>query len=135
MNTRILLFFYSSKVLEIFRNSKNIGSLPDATVVESTGNLTCSDLIKLYLKIKRVHGEDITENTANIAAISVLTNIVIDKKLKETWSTPWKGILDNLRGLLPIKYHCSALVANALKRTIRIYYKKINEQLKRLPKI
>jgi|GEM_PF-103633 len=141
LSTRIPLP-YSPKVLEIFRNPKNLGPLNDATIVESAGSPACGDMIKLYLKINRINGEDFIEKAtfesygcaANIAAASILTDIITGKKLEDAWRISWKMISDSLGGLPPIKYHCSILAVGALKRGIRAYYKKIGEHPSWLPK-
>jgi len=129
-------------VLEIFKNPKNLGPLEDATVVESAGSPACGDLIRIYLKVKRANGEDIIEKAtfesygcaANIAAASILTEMIIGKSLREAWNITWKKVSDELGGLPPIKYHCSILAVGALKRAIRSYYEKINEHPDWLPK-
>ncbi len=134
MSTRIPLP-YSPIVLELFKNPRNFGPMEDASVVESAGSPACGDLIKLYLKIRRVNGEDIIEKAtfesygcaANIAAASILTEIITGKSLREAWSISWKDLSDKLGGLPPIKYHCSILAVGALKRAIRAYYRKIGE--------
>ena len=134
MSTRIPLP-YSPIVLELFKNPRNFGPMEDASVVESAGSPACGDLIKLYLKIRRVNGEDIIEKAtfesygcaANIAAASILTEIITGKSLREVWSISWKDLSDKLGGLPPIKYHCSILAVGALKRAIRAYYRKIGE--------
>jgi len=135
---------YSPIVLELFKNPKNFGPMEDASVVESAGSPVCGDLIKLYLKIKRVrvNGEDIIERAtfesygcaANIAVASLLTEIITGKSLREAWSISWKDLSDKLGGLPPIKYHCSILAVGALKRAIRAYYRKIREHPDWLPK-
>jgi len=134
LSTRIPLP-YSPIVLELFKNPRNFGPMEDASVVESAGSPACGDLIKLYLKIRRVNGEDIIEKAtfesygcaANIAAASILTEIITGKSLREVWSISWKDLSDKLGGLPPIKYHCSILAVGALKRAIRAYYRKIGE--------
>ena len=141
MSTRIPLP-YSPKVLEIFKNPRNLGPLTDATVVESAGSPACGDIIKLYLKIKRINEEDIIEKAtfesygcaANIAAASILTEMITGKSLKEAWNISWKTLSDELGGLPPIKYHCSILAVGALKRAIRAYYKNIDKHPDWLPK-
>ena len=141
MSTRIPLP-YSPKVLELFKNPKNLGSMEDASVVESAGSPACGDLIKLYLKIKSVNGEDVIEKAtfesygcaANIAAASILTEIINGKSLREAWDISWKALSDELGGLPPIKYHCSILAVGALKRAIRAYYKKLGVHPDWLPR-
>jgi nitrogen fixation NifU-like protein len=133
---------YSPKVLEIFRNPKNLGPLEDATVVESAGSPACGDMIRLYLKIVNVDGQDIIEKAtfesygcaANIAAASILTEMIKGKRLEDAWKISWKILSDELGGLPPIKYHCSILAVGALKRGIRAYYKKIERHPDWLPK-
>jgi len=63
MSSRIPLP-YSPKVIEIFRNPKNVGSLEDADVVESAGSPACGDMIRIYLKIVNIDGEDIIEKAS-----------------------------------------------------------------------
>jgi nitrogen fixation NifU-like protein len=141
MSTRIPLP-YSPKVLEIFRNPKNLGPLEDATIVESAGSPACGDMIRLYLKIVNIDGQDIVERAtfesygcaANIAAASILTEMIKGKRVEDAWRISWKMLSDELGGLPPIKYHCSILAVGALKRGVRAYYKKIGKHPEWLPK-
>jgi len=142
LSTRIPLP-YGPRVLELFRNPKNMGPLSNATVVESAGSPACGDMIKLYLRIERdERGEDVVREAtfesygcaANIAAASILTEMVRGKTLREAWAISWKQISDELGGLPPIKFHCSILAVGALKRAIRAYYKKLGEHPEWLPK-
>lgn len=141
MSSRIPLL-YSPKVLELFRNPKNLGPMEDATVVESAGSPACGDMIRLYLKIVNVDGVDIIEKAtfesygcaANIATASILTEMIRGKKVEDAWKISWKYLSDQLGGLPPIKYHCSILAVGALKRGIRAYYKKVGSHPDWLPK-
>ncbi len=141
MSSRIPLP-YSPKVLELFRNPKNLGPMEDATVVESAGSPACGDMIRLYLKIVNVDGVDIIEKAtfesygcaANIATASILTEMIRGKKVEDAWKISWKYLSDQLGGLPPIKYHCSILAVGALKRGIRAYYKKVGRHPDWLPK-
>ncbi len=141
MSTRIPLP-YSPKVLEIFRNPKNLGPLENATVIESAGSPACGDMIKLYLRIERVNNSDIIRDAsfesygcaANIAAASILTEMIKGKELRYAWSITWKQLSDELGGLPPIKFHCSILAVGALKRAIRAYYRRMGENPDWLPK-
>ncbi len=140
MSTRIPLP-YSPKILELFRNPKNLGPLEDATIIASAGSPACGDMIKLYLKIREEGGKDVIEKAsfesygcaANIAAASILTEMIKEKTLEEAWSISWKQLSDELGGLPPIKYHCSILAVGALKRAIRAYYEKKKMRPKWLP--
>uniref|UniRef100_A0A7J3I9D4 Iron-sulfur cluster assembly scaffold protein n=1 Tax=Ignisphaera aggregans TaxID=334771 RepID=A0A7J3I9D4_9CREN len=133
---------YSPKILELFRNPRNLGPLSDATVVESAGSPACGDMIKLYLKISRRGDGDYVERAgfesygcaANIAAASIITEMITGRKLEDAWKITWREISDVLGGLPPIKYHCSILAVGALKRGIRAYYRRVGESPSWLPK-
>jgi nitrogen fixation NifU-like protein len=141
LSTRIPLP-YSLKVLELFKNPKNLGLIEDTSMVESSSSQACGDLIKLYLKIKNVNGEDVIEKAtfesygcdANIAAASILTEIISGESLREAWNISWKALSDILVGLPPIKYHGSILAVGALKRAIRASYKKLGVNPDWLPR-
>lgn len=131
MSTRIPLI-YGPRVLEFFRNPKNMGAIPDADVVETAGSPACGDMIKIYLKIVERDGVDYIDKVsfesfgcaANIAAASILTEMIKGKAVKDAWSVSWKQVSDELGGLPVIKFHCSVLAVGALKRAIRAYYSK-----------
>ena len=130
MSSRIPLP-YSPKVLEYFRNPKNLGPMKNPTVEAMAGSPACGDMIRLYLRICGEGGEEVIEEATfesygcagNIAAASILTELIKSRKLKDAWRVSWKEISDELGGLPPIKYHCSILAVGALKRAIRSYYK------------
>ncbi len=127
MSTRIPLP-YSPKVLELFRNPKNAGKMDDATVSAVAGSPACGDMIAIYLKIDE-DGRIVKASfesygcAANIAAASVLTEMIKGLKLEEAWRISWKSISDELGGLPAIKYHCGILAVGALRRAIREYFK------------
>ena len=119
---------YSRKVLELFRNPKNLGKMDDPTVSAVAGNPACGDLIVFYLKINEE--ETIEKATfesygcaANIATASITTEMVKGKKLEEAWKISWKKVADFVGGLPTVKIHCGILCIGALRRAIREYYK------------
>jgi len=119
---------YNQKVLELFRNPKNLGRMDDATVHAVAGNPACGDMITFYLKINQ---EEIIEKAsfesygcaANIATSSILTEMIKGKKLEEAWQVSWKQVTEEIGGLPSIKFHCGILAVGALRRAIRLYYK------------
>lgn len=127
MSSRIPLP-YSPKVLELFRNPKNLGKMEDANAVATAGSLACGDMITVYLKIdeeERVVDASFESYgcAANIATASLLTEMIKGKSLREAWGISWKQLSDELGGLPPIKYHCGVLAVGALRRAIRAYYR------------
>jgi len=119
---------YNPKVLELFRNPKNLGKMEDATVTAVAGNPLCGDMITFYLKI---NDQGIIEKAsfesygcaANIATSSIVTEMVKEMKLEDAWKISWKSVAEAVGGLPSIKFHCGILAVGALKRAIRKYYK------------
>jgi len=119
---------YNPKVLELFKNPKNLGKMEDATVTAVAGNPLCGDMITFYLKINK---QDIIERgsfesygcAANIATSSIVTEMIKEMKLEDAWKISWKSVTEAVGGLPSIKFHCGILAVGALKRAIRKYYK------------
>ena len=130
---------YNPKILELFRNPKNLGKMEDATVSAVAGNPACGDMITFYLKIDEE--KEIIEKTsfesygcaANIATSSILTEIIKGKTLKEAWQVSWKTVVKEVGGLPSVKFHCGILAVGALKRAIRSYYKQKGKKPEWLP--
>jgi nitrogen fixation NifU-like protein len=129
---------YSSKILELFRNPKNLGRMEDATVSAVAGSPACGDMIAFYLKIDK--NEVIEKATfesygcaANIATASITTEMVKGKKLENAWKISWKEVADEVGGLPTVKFHCGILSVGALRRAIREYYKMKGEKPSWLP--
>ncbi|MCP8311129.1 MAG: iron-sulfur cluster assembly scaffold protein [Candidatus Methylarchaceae archaeon HK01B] len=127
MSTRIPLP-YNPKVLELFKNPKNLGRMEDADAYALAGSLACGDMIAIYLKIDE--STQVIEKAtfesygcaANIASSSILTEMAKGKILKEAWNITWKQISDELGQLPVIKHHCGILAVGGLKRAIRAYF-------------
>jgi nitrogen fixation NifU-like protein len=119
---------YNPKVLELFKNPKNLGKMEDATVTAVAGNPLCGDMITFYLKI---NDQDVIEKAsfesygcaANIATSSILTEMIKGMKLEDAWKISWKSIAEAVGGLPSVKFHCGILAVGALKRAIRKHYK------------
>jgi nitrogen fixation NifU-like protein len=127
MSSRIPLP-YSSRVLELFKNPKNLGRMEDASISAVAGSPACGDMIAIYLKIddNQVIEKASFESygcAANIAASSILTEMVKGKKLEDAWKISWRNISDELGGLPSVKHHCGVLAVGALRRAIREYFK------------
>lgn len=119
---------YSKKVLEHFRNPRNMGEIKDADGTATVGNPVCGDIMKLFIKVKDNKIADIKFQTlgcgAAIASSSMLTTMVKGKSLDETSKITKQAIAEALGGLPPVKIHCSVLAADALKKAIADYRKK-----------
>lgn len=133
MSSRIPLP-YSPKVLELFRNPKNLGKMEDATISAAAGSPACGDMIAFYLKIDP-DTERIIQSSfesygcaSNIAAASQVTIMIENKTLKEAWEITWKEVSEALGGLPKVKTHCGSLAVGALRRAIRAYYADVKKE-------
>lgn len=119
---------YSEKVMEHFKNPRNVGEIPDADGVGTVGNPVCGDLMTIYIKVKDNRLEDIKFKTfgcgSAIATSSMITELAKGKTLEEAMKITRANVADSLGGLPPVKMHCSNLAADALHAAIEDYYKK-----------
>jgi len=118
---------YSPKLLELFRNPKNVGEIPDADVKVTEGSLACGDMITIFMKIdeKTRRIEDIKFLSygcaANIATTSIMTEMVKGKTLEEAERLTFKDVAEALGELPPVKMHCAVLSIDGLRSAIRKY--------------
>lgn len=123
---------YSEKVMEYYRNPKNVGKIDNADAIGEAGSLTCGDALKLYLKIKDGVVVDAKFQTfgcgSAVASSSILTEMVIGKTLEEVKKISNKDIVDALGGLPPEKMHCSVMGHEALENALKDYYKEDYEE-------
>ncbi|KUK04208.1 iron-sulfur cluster assembly scaffold protein [Methermicoccus shengliensis] len=120
-------FPYSEKVLEHFRNPRNVGRMdnPDGKGLE--GSPACGDMVAVYIKVdpetKRI--TDIKFESygcaSNIATASIITELAKGKTLDEAKEITWKQAAEELGGLPPVKVHCSVLAVEGLRAAIRDY--------------
>jgi nitrogen fixation NifU-like protein len=119
---------YSQKVMDHFKNPRNMGEIPDADGVGTVGNPVCGDLMTIYIKVKDNRLEDIKFKTfgcgSAIATSSMITELAKGKTLEEGLKITRGNVADELGGLPPVKMHCSNLAADALHAAIQDYYKK-----------
>ena len=125
---------YSEKVLDHFRNPRNVGTLEgDDVVVGKVGNPTCGDIMEVFI---RVDGEKITEAKfrtfgcgSAIATTSMTTEMVVGLTLDEAMELTRDDVAEELDGLPPVKMHCSNLAADALHEAIVNYRKGKGEEI------
>jgi len=119
---------YSEKVMEHFRNPRNVGEIPDADGVGTVGNPICGDMMTVYIKVHENKIADIKFKTfgcgAAVATSSMVTELAKGKTLEEAKKITRSDVAKHLGGLPPIKMHCSNLAADALHGAIEDYLKK-----------
>jgi NifU-like protein len=120
-------FGYSAKVMDHFKNPRNVGIMEDADVTSKVGSVACGDLIKLYLKFDpdRDQIKDIKFESygcaANIATSSMMTEMVKGKTIEEARKVTFKDISETLGGLPRIKLHCAVLSRQGLETAFLKY--------------
>ncbi|MEK6689853.1 MAG: Fe-S cluster assembly scaffold protein NifU [Nitrospirota bacterium] len=121
---------YSEKVMEHFRNPRNMGEMENPDGIGKVGNPVCGDVMELYIKVKNNIIIDARFQTfgcgAAIATSSMVTELVKGKSIDEALEISNKAVADALGGLPPVKIHCSVLAEEALKSAIEDYRKKIS---------
>ena len=119
---------YSEKVMDHFRNPRNVGEIPDADGMGEVGNARCGDIMKIYLKIKDGIIEDVKFNTfgcgSAIASSSMATELIKGKPLSQALELTNKAVAEALDGLPAHKMHCSVLAEEAIRAAIKDYYDK-----------
>jgi nitrogen fixation NifU-like protein len=119
---------YSEKVMDHFRNPRNVGEIPDADGVGTVGNPVCGDLMTMYIKVKDGKIMDIKFKTfgcgAAIATSSMTTELAKGKTLEEASKITRADVAESLDGLPAQKMHCSNLAADALKAAMNDYLEK-----------
>ncbi|MDP6458616.1 MAG: Fe-S cluster assembly scaffold protein NifU [Candidatus Bathyarchaeota archaeon] len=116
---------YGEKVLDHFRNPRNVGELEDADGVGSVGNPVCGDMMSIYIKVKDDKIDEIKFRTfgcgAAIATTSMTTELAKGMTLDKAMEITKQTVADELGGLPPVKMHCSNLAADALHEAIKNY--------------
>ncbi len=119
---------YSEKVMDHFRNPRNVGEIENADGVGEVGNAKCGDIMKMYLKIEDSIIVDVKFETfgcgSAIATSSMATELIKGKKVEEALSLTNQAVVEALDGLPAHKIHCSVLAEEAVRAAIKDYYDK-----------
>ncbi len=124
---------YSEKVMEHFKNPRNVGEIENPDGVGHVGNPVCGDIMELYIKVKDDIIADAKFKTfgcgAAIATSSIVTEMVKGKRIEEALKISNRAVAEALDGLPPVKMHCSVLAEEALRSAIEDYLE--HQKLKR----
>ena len=123
---------YSEKVMEHFRNPRNVGVIEDANGIGEVGNAKCGDIMKMYLKIEDDIVKDVKFETfgcgSAIASSSMATELIKGKPLSEVRQLTNKAVAEALDGLPDYKMHCSVLAEEAIQSALEDYQKRCVKQ-------
>ena len=121
---------YSDKVMDHFRNPRNVGRIENADGVGEVGNARCGDIMTIYLKIDNDIITDVKFETfgcgSAIASSSMATELIKGKPISEAVQLTNKAVAEALDGLPAHKMHCSVLAEEAIKAALKNYYEKNN---------
>ena len=119
---------YSDKVMDHFRNPRNVGIIEDADGVGEAGNPVCGDIMKIYLKIADDTVADVKFETfgcgSAIASSSMATELIKGKPIEEAMELSNRAVVEALDGLPTHKIHCSVLAEQAVRAAVKDYYDK-----------
>ena len=119
---------YSEKVMEHFKNPRNVGEMKNPDGIGYVGNPVCGDVMELYIKVDNNTIIDATFKTfgcgAAIATSSMVTEMVKGKSLDEALQISNQAVAAALDGLPSTKMHCSVLAEKALKSAVEDYFSK-----------
>ena len=119
---------YSEKVMDHFRNPRNVGVLEDANAIGEVGNAKCGDIMKMYLKIEDDIVQDVKFETfgcgSAIASSSMATELIKGKPLSEVKKLTNQAVAEALDGLPDYKMHCSVLAEEAIRSALDDYYRR-----------
>lgn len=124
---------YSEKVMDHFRNPRNVGVIEDANGIGEVGNAKCGDIMKMYLKIEDGIVQDVKFETfgcgSAIASSSMATELIKGQPLSEVKKLTNKAVAEALDGLPAYKMHCSVLAEEAIQLALEDYQKRTGEKI------
>ena len=127
---------YSEKVMDHFRNPRNVGIIEDANGIGEVGNAKCGDIMKMYLKIEDGIIQDVKFETfgcgSAIASSSMATELIKGQPVAEAMKLTNKAVAEALDGLPDYKMHCSVLAEEAIQSALKDYERRTGEDGKDL---
>jgi len=125
---------YSEKVMDHFRNPRNVGVIENADGVGEVGNAKCGDIMKMYIKVDEDIITDVKFETfgcaSAVASSSMATELIKGQPISEAMKLTNKAVAEALDGLPDYKMHCSVLAEEAIKNALDDYYEKHPEKRK-----
>jgi len=119
---------YSKELMKHFKNPKYVKDIKNPDGIGKVGNIRCGDIMHLQIKVEKNKIKDIGFQTfgcpAAVASSDVVCQLAIGKTLEQAEKITKDEIIKKLKGMPPIKIHCSVLGIEALKRAIEDYKEK-----------
>ena len=130
---------YTEKVMDHFKNPRNVGEIEGASGVGTVGNAKCGDIMQIFLDIDENEViRDVKFKTfgcgAAVATSSMATELVKGKTIQEALEVTNKAVMEALDGLPPVKVHCSLLAEEAIHAALWDYAQKNGIEIEGLKK-
>ena len=119
---------YNQKIMNIFKNPQNVGSLRGANAIGYATDFECGDIVKIFLsiedniikqaKFQAFGGADI------IAASSVATKLLKDISIDEALEFDISSVVAELGNFPENKKYCLNVIKDAISLAIEDYYKR-----------
>ena len=118
---------YSDKMMDHFRNPRNVGKIENPDGSATVGSLACGDALKFQFKLgpdgRIVEAKFQTFGCASaIATSSIATDLIKGQPISEALKLTNKAVVEALDGLPAVKIHCSVLAEQAIKAALADYY-------------
>ncbi|MDY5439878.1 MAG: Fe-S cluster assembly scaffold protein NifU [Eubacteriales bacterium] len=126
---------YNDKVMDNFKNPRNVGVIENADGESKVGSPECGDIMQIFLKI---NDDEVIEDAkfqtfgcaAAVASSSMATQMLIGKTIKEALKLTNRQVVEELEGLPPQKIHCSVLAEDAIHAAVKDYLEKKGKDIK-----
>ena len=119
---------YNEKVMDAFKNPKNVGEIENPDGIGTVGNASCGDIMQISLRIANNIITDAKFKTfgcaAAIATSSTATEMIKGMTIEQALQVTNKQVIETLGGLPAQKIHCSVLAEEAIKLAIDDYLAK-----------
>ncbi|MEM4261904.1 MAG: iron-sulfur cluster assembly scaffold protein [Candidatus Diapherotrites archaeon] len=117
----------SEIIIELYKNPINKGKIEEADIIAEGGNPVCGDQGKVYLKIeddKIKEAKFLARGCAiSIASMSILTELIKNKTLKETLEIKPETLFKELGNIIQTRQKCALLSLTIIKEGIKEYMK------------
>lgn len=126
---------YNDKVMDNFKNPRNVGVIENADGESKVGSPECGDIMQIFLKINK---DEIIEDAkfqtfgcaAAVASSSMATQMLKGKTIREALKLTNRQVIEELEGLPPQKIHCSVLAEDAIHSAVKNYLEKNGKDIK-----